>query len=44
MEKGHSLGFDEVKIGNEDPRNQTAVKWLEKAAPYQELEVSENDT
>lgn len=44
MEKGHSLGFDEVKLGNEDPRNQTAVKWLEKAAPYQELEVSENDT
>lgn len=44
MEKGHSLGFDEVKLGNEDPRNQTAVKWLEKTAPYQELEVSENDT
>lgn len=44
MEKDTPLGFDEIRISNEDPRNQTAVKWLNRETPYQELEVSQNDT
>lgn len=41
---GHVLGFDEVKIANEDARNQNAVKWLEKEAAQSDMEVSETDT
>lgn len=41
---GHVLGFDEVKISNEDARNQNAVKWLEKEATQSDMEVSETGT
>ena len=41
---GHVLGFDEVKISNEDARNQNAVKWLEKEVTQSDMEVSETDT
>ncbi len=41
---GHVLGFDEVRIENEEGRNQTAMKWLCQAVDCSELEVSETDS
>ena len=41
---GHILGFDEVKLLNDDSRNQNAVKWLEKTVQQSDIEVCENDT
>ena len=29
LEQGYELGFDEMKLANEDDRNRQAVKWLE---------------
>ncbi len=39
----HVLGFDEIKVANEDSRNQHGLKWLEKEAAQQDMEVLEND-
>lgn len=39
----HVLGFDEIKVSNEDSRNQHGLKWLEKEAAQQDMEVLEND-
>lgn len=40
---GHSLGFDEIEIKNEDGRNQQAVRFLEKRVEEQSLAVTEDD-
>lgn len=42
--KGYELGFDELKIKNEDGRNQNAVKWLEREVTVSNMEVAEDDT
>ena len=42
--KGYELGFDELKIENEDGRNQNAVKWLEREVTVSDMEVAEDDT
>ena len=42
--EAHVLGFDEIKLTNEDGRNQTSVKWLERENTSEAIEVSENDT
>lgn len=42
--KGYELGFDELKIKNEDGRNQNTVKWLEREVTVSDMEVAENDT
>ncbi|MCI8670175.1 MAG: DUF4981 domain-containing protein [Lachnospiraceae bacterium] len=41
---GHVLGFDEVLIGNEESRNQTAMKWLCQTADNSRLDISETDS
>ena len=42
--KGYELGFDELKIKNEDGRNQNTVKWLEREVTLSDMEVAEDDT
>lgn len=42
--KGYELGFDELKIENEDGRNQNTVKWLEREVTLSDMEVAEDDT
>ena len=42
--KGYELGFDELKIKNEDGRNQNTVKWLEREVNVSDMEVAEDDT
>lgn len=41
---GYVLGFDEVKLSNDDSRNQNAVKWLEQENKQSDIDVMENDT
>ena len=41
---GYVLGFDEVKMSNDDSRNQNAVKWLEQENKQSDIDVMENDT
>lgn len=41
---GYELGFDELKIKNEDERNQNTVKWLEREVTVSDMEVAEDDT
>ena len=41
---GYELGFDELKIKNEDGRNQNTVKWLEREVTVSDMEVAEDDT
>ncbi|MBP3542836.1 MAG: DUF4981 domain-containing protein [Lachnospiraceae bacterium] len=43
LAKGHLLGFDEIQLVNEDSRNQTALKWLDREAKSADIKVSEND-
>lgn len=42
--KGYELGFDELKIENEDGRNQNAVKLLDREVTVSDMEVAEDDT
>lgn len=43
--KGHILGFDEILLENEDGRNQTAVKWLNrKTETGAAVEAAETDS
>ena len=44
LSKGYELGFDELKIKNEDGRNQNTVKWLEREVTVSDMEVAEDDT
>ena len=44
ISKGYELGFDELKIKNEDGRNQNAVKWLDREVTVSDMEVAEDDT
>ena len=44
MERGHLLGFDEIKLANEDGRNRQAVKWLEQEPVFSDITVKETDT
>ena len=45
LEKGHVLGFDEIKLFNEDGRNRKALEWLEREeAIGDNITVKENDT
>jgi len=44
LSKGYELGFDELKIKNEDGRNQNAVKWLDREVTVSDMEVAEDDT
>ncbi len=43
--KGHLLGFDEIKLLNEDSRNQTVLKWLAKEdlAAAETIDIKETD-
>lgn len=41
--KGHNLGFDEIKVENEDGRNQTVCEWLAKKDETSQVFVEEND-
>ena len=43
LEQGYELGFDEVKLANEDDRNRQAVKWLEQEKAIGTINVKEND-
>ena len=43
LEQGHELGFDEMKLANEDDRNRQAVKWLEREKVIGTIAVKEND-
>ena len=43
LEPGHELGFDEIKLANEDDRNRQAVKWLEQEKVIGTIAVKEND-
>ena len=43
LEQGYELGFDEIKLANEDDRNRQAVKWLEQEKPGETIDVKEND-
>ncbi|MCI9176178.1 MAG: DUF4981 domain-containing protein [Lachnospiraceae bacterium] len=44
LERGHVLGFDEIKLENEDGRNRQAVKWLEQKSGFADIAVKESDT
>ena len=45
LEKGHVLGFDEIKLFNEDGRNRKALEWLEREEAIDDnITVKENDT
>ena len=43
LEQGYELGFDEMKLANEDDRNRQAVKWLEQEKVIGTIDVKEND-
>ena len=43
LEPGHELGFDEIKLANEDDRNRQAVKWLEQEKEVGTIDVKENE-
>ena len=43
LEQGYELGFDEMKLANEDDRNRQAVKWLEQEKVIGTIAVKEND-
>lgn len=43
LEHGYELGFDEMKLANEDDRNRQAVKWLEQEKITGTIAVKEND-
>lgn len=43
LEQGYELGFDEMKLANEDDRNRQAVKWLEQEKVIGTINVKEND-
>ena len=43
LEQGYELGFDEMKLVNEDDRNRQAVKWLEQEKVIGTIAVKEND-
>lgn len=43
LEPGHELGFDEIKLANEDDRNRQAVKWLEQEKEVGAIDVKENE-
>ena len=43
LEHGYELGFDEIKLANEDDRNRQAVKWLEQEKITGTIAVKEND-
>ena len=43
LERGYELGFDEMKLANEDDRNRQAVKWLEQEKVIGTIAVKEND-
>ncbi len=44
LARGHILGFDEVKLANEDGRNRQAVKLLEHTGVSKGIVVKETDT
>ena len=43
LEQGYELGFDEMKLANEDDRNRQAVKWLEQEKVIGTIAVKEKD-
>ena len=43
LEQGYELGFDEMKLANEDDRNRQAVKWMEQEKANGTINVKEND-
>ena len=43
LKPGHELGFDEIKLANEDDRNRQAVKWLEQEKEVGAIDVKENE-
>ena len=43
LEQGYELGFDEMKLANEDDRNRQAVKWMEQEKAIGTISVKEND-
>ena len=43
LEQGYELGFDEMKLANEDDRNRQAVKWLEREKVIGTIAGKEND-
>ena len=43
LEQGYELGFDEMKLANEDDRNRQAVKWLEQEKVIGTIAVKENN-
>ena len=43
LEQWYELGFDEMKLANEDDRNRQAVKWLEQEKVIGTIAVKEND-
>ena len=43
LEQGYELGFDEMKLANEDDRNRQAVKWMEQEKVIGTIAVKEND-
>ena len=43
LEPGLELGFDEIKLANEDDRNRQAVKWLEQEKEVGAIDVKENE-
>ncbi|MBU5429862.1 DUF4981 domain-containing protein [Kineothrix sp. MSJ-39] len=43
LEQGYELGFDEMKLANEDDRNRQAVKWMEQEEAIGTINVKEND-
>ena len=44
LSKGYELGFDEIKISNEDGRNQNSLRWLDREINVSDMEVVEDDT
>lgn len=43
LEHGHVLGFDEIRLANEDGRNRQALKWLEETPASGSIAVKETD-
>ena len=43
LEQGYELGFDEMKLANEDDINRQAVKWMEQEKAIGTIHVKEND-
>lgn len=41
LEQGYELGFDEMKLANEDDRNRQAVKWMEQEKAIGTIHVKE---